>query len=69
MSPWIDSHVICQENKRLFINRVCRIYHLEHEQDERTMNDTARSLEAVLSPSEVLAEFTVGLDLAEVPLR
>ncbi len=31
------------------------------------MNDTARSLEANPSPSEVLAEFTAGLDLAEVP--
>ena len=33
------------------------------------MNDTTRSLEAEPSPSEVLAEFTAGLDLAEVPLR
>ena len=31
------------------------------------MNDAARYLEADLSPSEVLAEFTAGLDLAEVP--
>ena len=32
------------------------------------MNDIARSLVADPSPSEVLAEFTAGLDLAEVPL-
>ena len=31
------------------------------------MNDAARSLRADPSPSEVLAGFTAGLDLADVP--
>ena len=41
--------------------------HLEHEKGEHTMNDAARSLRANPSPSEVLAGFTAGLDLADVP--
>ena len=41
--------------------------YLEHEEGEHTMNDAARSLRADPSPSEVLAGFTAGLDLADVP--